>query len=460
MAKIKQNSSEGKSKNEKLTNGLVNDRYWVRWGLKLMDDHRFSDALTSFDRALEINPFNIDALHQKGKCLIWLNNYNQGIKCFDLAMHLKNVELAQKEIKTGFIHENNIKPDEDFNLKLNDIDLNNKSFDYLNSDIYKSKQIFENKPKSNVKNVFSKSIGIDLRNKLNNDYNLEQKKDTISKHSNYIADLFADEQKGNHIYRYTLDKNVDKTYLNPFDLSSKRYKIINSDINISPKEGGLQSIKKTFLEELIEFQRAEIDYAINCMMNQHGGSFYYHIESQYLFKISLLLLEMAIDVYHMDGVIITIDKPAKYIKKVLENSCESDYEPFYIDCNINGWERNGYDQVTCDEFITKNNITYLQNNFNFIGLRDAIEMNLQKVVELYEGENHFIFFDNISAFQDFVTVREIKKFITSFAKDLRKLNLFGFFMVPKGTINVSLRDSLQNLPNTISNKLSFWDRSI
>ena len=85
-------------------------------------------------------------------------------------------------------------------------------------------------------------------------------------------------------------------------------------------------------------------------------------------------------------------------------------------------------------------------------------MNLQRVAELYEGEQHFIFFDNVAAFQSYISDHKIRKFITGFTDELQKLNLYGFFMVPKGTINVSLRDTLQSIPSLISNKLNLWNK--
>ena len=115
-------------------------------------------------------------------------------------------------------------------------------------------------------------------------------------------------------------------------------------------------------------------------------------------------------------------------------------------------------QAGLNESSIKSNITHLENNFNFLELKDAIEMNIQKIVEQYEGEHHFVFFDNIATFQNYTTNREIKKFITEFINDLQKLNLYGFFMIPKGSLKLTLLDTIQSIPSLISNKLSFWNK--
>jgi hypothetical protein len=316
------------------------------------------------------------------------------------------------------------------------------------------------------KNIRMNKMGNDLKNRINSYSDLKDHSDLFLELERYPEEiplkLRQDEQPKN-------DDDIDNTgkKINDqlIDIDSE-IEIIQNDLDLFPHEGGKFQGQKNVLRELLEYQRGEINNVLQYLINNHGGCFYYNVDPLYLFKVSMQFLEIVVNEYNMDGVIVSVDKPANYIKRILDKSFNNKYEPFYIDCctccypSQNFKNKPKVEQDKFNDFIFKNNITYLYNNFNFNMLRDSIEINLQKVAELYDGEQHFIFFDNIAAFQNFCSDSEIKNFFKSFANDLEKLNLFGFFMIPKGSINITLRHFLQNLPGTISNKLGIWNNNI
>ena len=134
----------------------LDDHDWVKLGLKLINEHRFSDAIRSFDRAIKQNPYNSDAFYYKGKCLIWQDKGDFGIKCFEKAMELKDINNFNDEVDELTIIDNYNKEKNDSNpdfkkpksddtieefiksnpnqvLKILKKEINYRSLDYLNN---------------------------------------------------------------------------------------------------------------------------------------------------------------------------------------------------------------------------------------------------------------------------------------------------------------------------------------
>lgn len=470
----KVNKKSKESNIKAIQNRMNEHRDWLKWGQKLVDEQRLDDALKSFDHAIQIDPLNAEAYYLKGKCLVWLDRGDEGIKCFKAAMNIKALEntsedkkdLYLKQIQKENIDIYNSEKDERLEKK------GNTFIEYLKSNLEVEQKnplkMLDFGSKVRSRSSLNDNMGMDLKDRLerineseSNQYLKSQSDELIDNdHSSRTADI---EVTGNDQDNEIEDNNTNDLN-NQFKPPQIETQVLPVESDLFPVEGGTLKSGKSLLKELIKYQQTEIHNVVEYLLKQHGGCFYYDVEPPYLFRLSVLLLEIVMKEYHMDGVIITVDKPAKYIRKILNNNYSAKYEPLYVDCNTSCYHSyknsiiTGNSQDKTNEFITKDNITYLGNNFNFQELRDAIEINLQKVAELYEGEHHFIFFDNIASFQNYTTDREIKKFIKGFANDLQKLNLYGFFMVPKGVINITLRQAMQNFPDTISNKLGFANK--
>lgn len=441
----------------------LDDHDWVKLGLKLINENRMNDAIRSFDWAINQNPYNSEAFYHKGKCLIKQGKGDLGIECFEKAMEIREITKYMDEVDELTIINNH----------------NNKQ-GHIESDSedYGSEKVIKEFIKSNPKQVLKI-----LKKELNyesHDYrkNLE-KIATEKRRTQHKKEKHYKDSCDNYVNQFFTHKDkINNKELNSFEIENN-FKLLKTKLNeshkipdkkgsvmteIMPQEGGIKKRGKSLLNQFIEYQRSQIKLNVDYLISNHGGGANYYVEPKYLFRIGILLLEILVEEYFMDGIIIAIDKPAIYIQKILKKTLKSKYEPSYIDCNtfepsnLKFGTNQFFTRTLNDEQKQNYHITYLSDNFNFQELRDSIEIHFQKVVEYYEGEHHFVFIDNVSAFRHYTTEQQTKKFIGKLTTDLQKFNLFGFFMVPKKTINISFFDTLQNLPEAISNKFNFWNK--
>ncbi|MEQ8225750.1 MAG: tetratricopeptide repeat protein, partial [Candidatus Eremiobacterota bacterium] len=61
---------------------------WIENGMNLCCEGRYEEAVKCYDKALEINPKNIDVLTKKGTALIDLEDYEESIKCFNSVLEI------------------------------------------------------------------------------------------------------------------------------------------------------------------------------------------------------------------------------------------------------------------------------------------------------------------------------------------------------------------------------------
>jgi tetratricopeptide (TPR) repeat protein len=469
------------NKNPSINIKNIDDEFLVQWGLNLIKNNRFEHAIKIFNYALNINPYNSDAYYHKGKCLIHLADRENGLKCFDIAMSIKNTEL---EIQKNSI---NLIDFDDINEKLNNLLEDNTDIVFSKNLFYEDENTFDRTIDNfniveypNIKKR-KEIIENDYINNSNSKIVKDMKKNpnpimnSVDKKSNSRTDHSKNEYRLNLQEDYLFKNNIYDGFSSKIDqLLKPKSKLkepdflincdYNKDINdydelgdtIFPDDGGLIQDNRSFFNEFIEYQKDRIDKVIEYLINHHGGCFYYSVEPQYMFKVSLILLQKVLDEYHMDGIIISVEKPAKYIQRILNKNIRSKYPPFYIDCNIglNNVSNNVDINASLNTKTNETNvgvekqiqyIEYLKDNFNFQHLHDAVEVNIQKIAELYEGEHHFIFIDNISMFKNYTSEREVKKYISQFARELKKLNMYGFFMIPKGSIKRTVIDIIKDM---------------
>ena len=61
----------------------------LKKGKVLYDLKRFSEAITAFDYAIQLNPNDSESMIDKGLCYDELERYSDAIYCFDSAIQLK-----------------------------------------------------------------------------------------------------------------------------------------------------------------------------------------------------------------------------------------------------------------------------------------------------------------------------------------------------------------------------------
>ena len=68
------------------------------WHLRLFD-RKYLQAIRKYDRVLNIFPYHIEALNDKGICFLFLNKYDEAIYCFDKVLEIDSSNLNALEYK-------------------------------------------------------------------------------------------------------------------------------------------------------------------------------------------------------------------------------------------------------------------------------------------------------------------------------------------------------------------------
>lgn len=190
----------------------------------------------------------------------------------------------------------------------------------------------------------------------------------------------------------------------------------------------------------------EMRAIIDSLTAKGGGGSYMYIEPTSMMEYSLFLLTELMSKYRMKGVLVTLDKPYNIYDRLIQAKL-GDYisqPPFYID-DVSGISRGSFPE--------KENVLIIEDSFDLDDLRDSIDLGLHRVSENYSGERYFVMFDNLAALSFYTSPGKIRKFFKRFSADLKKLHIYGFFLVAEGQLNLQLTDIVRNLPNSIFNKM-------
>lgn len=216
-----------------------------------------------------------------------------------------------------------------------------------------------------------------------------------------------------------------------------------------PAEEAYKAPQPTSPNLLARFTPDDIHYMhsmIELLLHKPGGGSYIYIQPVNMFEISLLLLSELLGYYKMGGVVVTIEKPSRIFKKALECQMRSrDQEPtIYID--LASRLSSGAQQ---DE-----NTILVPDAFNLESLRETIDLGLHKVSSKFSGQRYFVVFDNMAALKYYAPPSKVRSFARGFGLDLKKLHLYGYFLVADGQMDLELGDMIMNLPKNILKKIT------
>ena len=185
---------------------------------------------------------------------------------------------------------------------------------------------------------------------------------------------------------------------------------------------------------------------IEQLLQKPGGGSYIYIQPVNMFEISLLILSELLGHYKMGGVVVNIEKPSRIFKKALGAAMRStDQEPtIYVDLA----SRLGSGTEQAEDTLL------VPNAFDLESLRETIDLGLHKVSGKFSGHRYFIVFDNIAALKYYATPSKVRSFARGFGRDLKKLHLYGYFLVAEGQMDLELGDMILNLPKNILRKIN------
>jgi hypothetical protein len=200
---------------------------------------------------------------------------------------------------------------------------------------------------------------------------------------------------------------------------------------------------------LSRFTPDDVQYVhgmVEQLLQRSGGGSYIYIQPVNMFEISLLIISELLGHYKMGGVVITIEKPSRIFKKALDGLMgSSDQEPtVYVDLASSLSSRPDHAEDTL----------LVPDAYDLESLTETINLGLHKVSSKFSGHRYFVVFDNLAALKYYTTPSRVRSFARRFGKDLKKLHLYGYFLVAEGQMDLELGDMILNLPKNILKKIT------
>lgn len=208
------------------------------------------------------------------------------------------------------------------------------------------------------------------------------------------------------------------TIIGKTSLAEKCYKI--ADKREIPDHSIFEDIKKRngTKPSGIDFisMREDILEKILEMKEEGYGCAIFTSEYVSLFRASVAFLLFLMRDLDMDGVLISTTKPSSIYKRILEKRCRE----IKIFC-VNSLP---FIKSSCDEFM------WNVERYSLEDIEYAVEIGVQKIAEKFGGEEHFVFFDDISVLNFYFSKTSIIEFMNKFAADMNKAHIFSFYAIP------------------------------
>ena len=88
------------------------------------------------------------------------------------------------------------------------------------------------------------------------------------------------------------------------------------------------------------------------------------------------------------------------------------------------------------------NTRILVHEFDYV-TPGTLQEALQLVAVRYEGQQHFILFDNIATLLRFFEEKHVVRFFKEQGRRMAGLGIFGIYLVPEGAVALNWLDSLK-----------------
>jgi tetratricopeptide (TPR) repeat protein len=164
--------------------------------------------------------------------------------------------------------------------------------------------------------------------------------------------------------------------------------------------------------------------AMESLMESGGGSLVIVTSKLLAYKSCLVVIQFLIEEMDMDGVVVSVDKPAFFTLRALNLRSKARIKPFFVDL------QSGQDALPPMTKIDEGRIVNTEI-YDLHSIQEKIEEQLQKAAESYGGEEHFVLFDDLTALEYYNNPDVIKKFANGIIEKLRAHNLFAIFILSK-----------------------------
>jgi archaellum biogenesis ATPase FlaH len=167
-----------------------------------------------------------------------------------------------------------------------------------------------------------------------------------------------------------------------------------------------------------------------CAFSSNTGVITARVNNLYSFEVCVNIIETLIN-QGMGGTIVSTDRPASYIQKVLEKNKVSLENIYFIDA-VTGISAQSAEMLKIEVFHPECT-SFLDTPFNLTALGEEIRKNVKKTKN---SENNFLLLDSMLSLIFYNTVEDAEKFLASIRKIPKEYNITCIVMFPEKNAQV------------------------
>lgn len=145
-----------------------------------------------------------------------------------------------------------------------------------------------------------------------------------------------------------------------------------------------------------------------------GGNVLMVIEPRYAMDIELEAIRYFIDYEDLDGVVVTLTRPYFFVHKALTRHVKSPRRPYYVDpmTYISG-------TLTMDPNPKDTKVFSIDGPFEVERVYSAIEKAVNAIAKTYQGDEYFVFIDNLMGVGPYVDLKDTLTLSTRVSKGFK-----------------------------------------
>jgi len=165
-----------------------------------------------------------------------------------------------------------------------------------------------------------------------------------------------------------------------------------------------------------------------CVFSSKKGMITARVNALYSFEVCAKIIGILIN-NGMGGTVVSVDRPASYIQKVLEKNRISLENIYFIDA-VTGISSQGGETLNIEVFHPEH-MSFLDTPFNLGALDEEIRKNVKKTKT---SKNNFLLLDSIVSLIFYNRVEDAEKFLASVRKISEEYNVTCIVILPEKNI--------------------------
>jgi hypothetical protein len=177
------------------------------------------------------------------------------------------------------------------------------------------------------------------------------------------------------------------------------------------------------------------ELALQELEDRGGGGCFSMVDAPFMLPMTREVLRSCLGLHEIDGVVVCGDRPPNIYRRIIGSQIKCRYPPVFVDLFH---ALGGYGGSEDEEDVIR-----VPEPFGFDSIEEAVDEALQMVAVRYEGQRHFVLFDNIASLLPMFSEKEVVRYFKGQGRRMEELGILGIFMVAEGAMALSWVDRLR-----------------